>query len=138
MHGRAPIPRTTRIMQRFSLRNGETAVQVSLGALFLSWAVLFWGEGETFDSTPSFRAFAEIACEETWAAALAAVALVLLLTPLTACRWALFAAALLACATSSAIAEMFYRSNPQGTGPVTWMSGPVSLSAWLAWKRVTW
>lgn len=123
-------------LSRFSLWDGETAVQVALGLGFVGAALVLWGEGSTFAISDSYGWFQARIREEAAAWVLFVPGAAALVAPLFRWRWLSIAVALTLGTTAGMVALGFYWGSPLSIGAVMFTSPIAFLSYWLMGRRV--
>lgn len=131
----APLSPPPALLQRLSLWEGETAVQVSIGLSFLGVAHRLWGKGDTFSISDSFLYFRTVVSEDNAALVLFAAGLLALLAPLTPHKGVQVLVSLLLGTMSGIIAIGCYRGHPLSVLAVLYASPIMFLSYWLMWRR---
>ena len=143
MHGMIParvahLSRRSRLrawIRRFSLRDGETAVQVALGLGFCGIGLVLWGEGSTFAISDSYGWFQANIREDAAAGLLFSAGAFALVAPLLPWRWPSVLAAFVLGTLAGVTAMGFFLGNTLSIGAVVFTSPFATLSYWLMMKR---
>lgn len=133
---RRRMARVGPLTQRFSLSDGQVAVQVALGLGVLGIGLRLLAEGDTFRISASYEWFRGAVREHVAGWVMVAAGLVTLVAPALRSRLVDVATAFLLGSLCGVIAIGFHLGSARSIGTTTFLSPFAFLAYWLMFKRL--